>query len=69
MHSLIKNHPFADGNKRTAIASASIFLLRNNYSLKASNKELERFTLKVASENVELQEIAYWFKRHSMKVV
>lgn len=69
MHSLIKNHPFADGNKRTAIASASIFLLRNNYSLKASNKELERFTLKVASENVEIQEMAYWFKRHSMKIV
>ncbi len=69
MHSLIKNHPFTDGNKRTAIAAASIFLLRNNYSLKASNKELERFTLKVASENVELQEMAYWFKRHSTKVV
>ena len=69
MHSLIKNHPFTDGNKRTAIASASIFLLRNNYSLKASNKELERFTLKVASENVEIRKMAYWFKRHSMKVV
>ena len=69
MHSLINNHPFTDGNKRTAIAAASIFLLRNNYSLRALNKELERFTLKVASENVELQEMAYWFKRHSMKVV
>lgn len=69
MHSLIKNHPFTDGNKRTAIAAASIFLLRNNYSLKASNKELERFTLKVASENVELQEMTYWFKRHSTKVL
>ncbi len=69
MHSLIKNHPFTDGNKRTAIATASIFLLRNNYSLKASNKELERFTLKVTSENVKLQEMAYWFKRHSMKIV
>lgn len=69
MYSLIKNHPFTDGNKRTAIAAASIFLLRNNYSLKASNKELERFTLKVASENVELQEMTYWFKRHSTKVL
>lgn len=69
MHSLIKNHPFTDGNKRTAIAAASIFLLRNNYSLKASNKELEGFTLKVASENVELQEMTYWFKRHSTKVL
>ncbi len=69
MHALIKNHPFTDGNKRTAIAVASIFLLRNNYSLKASNKELEGFTLKVASENVELQEMTYWFKRHSTKVL
>lgn len=69
MHSLIRNHPFTDGNKRTAIAAASIFLLRNNYSLKASNKELGRFTLKVASENVELREMAHWFKRYSMKVV
>lgn len=69
MHSLIKNHPFTDGNKRTAIAAASIFLLRNNYSLKASNKELEGFTLKAASENVELQEMTYWFKRHSTKVL
>lgn len=69
MHSLIKNYPFTGGNKRTAIAAASIFLLRNNYSLKASNKELEGFTLKVASENVELQEMTYWFKRHSTKVL
>lgn len=67
MHSIIKNHPFIDGNKRTAIASASIFLMRNNYSLKASNKELERFTFKVAKENVELQEISKWLKKHSVK--
>ncbi|HHT9126720.1 MAG TPA: type II toxin-antitoxin system death-on-curing family toxin [Candidatus Brocadiia bacterium] len=67
MHSIIKNHPFIDGNKRTAITAASIFLLRNNCSLKASNKELERFTFKVARENVGLQEIGKWFKKHSVK--
>ncbi|OQZ00862.1 MAG: hypothetical protein B6D35_05110 [Candidatus Brocadia sp. UTAMX2] len=69
MHSLVKNHPFTDGNKRTAIAAASIFLLRNNYRLTAPNKELERFTLKVASEHLVLKEIAPWFKGHSMRVV
>ncbi len=68
MHSIIKNHPFVDGNKRTAISTASIFLIRNNYTLTASNKELERFTMKAASENLELQEIAKWFKKHSKKV-
>ena len=41
MHSFIKNHPLIDGNKRTAIATASIFLLCNNYSLKTSNKVLD----------------------------
>ena len=46
MHLLIKNHPFIDGNKRTAITSSSIFLVRNNYLLKVSNEELEKFTLK-----------------------
>jgi death-on-curing protein len=66
MHSIIKNHPFVDGNKRTAIAVASIFLFRNGYNFKVSNKELERFTLKVAREDIELREIAHWFKRHSI---
>jgi death on curing protein len=68
MHSIIKNHPFVDGNKRTAITTASIFLLRNGYCLRASNKELERFTLKIAAKDVELHEIAKWFKRYSTKV-
>lgn len=67
MHSIIKNHPFIDGNKRTAITSASIFLLRNNYILTASNKGLEQFTSKVASGNIELTEIAKWFKGHTKK--
>ena len=67
MHSIIKNHPFIDGNKRTAITSASIFLQRNNYILTASNKELEQFTLKIASENIEIEKIANWFKKHTKK--
>ena len=67
MHSIIKNHPFVDGNKRTAITTASIFLLQNDYRLKASNKALERFTLKVAAKEVELHKIAKWFKMYSTK--
>lgn len=65
MHSIIKNHPFVAGNKRVAITAASIFIQRNNYALTASNKELKRFTLKVASTNIKLQEIARWFKKYS----
>lgn len=67
MHSLIKNHPFIDGNKRTAITTASIFLIRNGYKISASNKELERFTLKVASTDTEIKEIAKWFKKQTVQ--
>ncbi|OGW14357.1 MAG: hypothetical protein A2035_03850 [Nitrospirae bacterium GWA2_42_11] len=65
MHSNIKNHPFVDGNKRTAVTAASIFLLRNSFKITASNKELEQFTLKIASTNTGIEEIAKWFKKHS----
>lgn len=68
MHSIIKNHPFVDGNKRTAITAASIFLIRSGFQITTSNKELERFTMKAASENLELREIAKWFKKHSKKL-
>lgn len=67
MHSLIKNHPFIDGNKRTAITSSSIFLLRNGFQITASNKELEQFTLEAASTKIEIEKIAKWFKKHSVK--
>jgi len=66
MHGLIKNHPFIDGNKRTAITAASLFLLQKGYRLETSNDELHRFTLKVASENIAIDEIARWFRNYSV---
>ncbi len=47
MDSIIRNHPFVDGNKRTGIAAAGIFLLQNNRRLTATNQELEAFTFSV----------------------
>jgi death-on-curing protein len=67
MHGIIKNHPFVDGNKRTAITASSIFLLRNGYKLETSNEELEQFTLKVASKDVSIEEIAGWLRHYSKK--
>jgi death-on-curing protein len=68
MQSLIKNHPFIDGNKRTAITSASIFLSLNGRHLTADNKELELFTMKAASGKADLGAMAKWFKKKSVKV-
>jgi death-on-curing protein len=65
MESLINNHPFLDGNKRTGIACAVLFLKQNGISFSAKNAELEKFTLRVASSNVGRSEIAKWLKKHS----
>ncbi len=65
MHSLIKNHPFVDGNKRATITASSLFPARNGQQMDASNQELERFTLKAASTNVEVEEIVEWLKKYT----
>ena len=60
LESLVSNHAFVDGNKRTAITSAGLFLGINGYRLTANNQQLEDFTLQCARHAVSLDEIARW---------
>jgi death-on-curing protein len=68
MDSLVRNHPFVDGNKRTAIAAAAIFLRMNGLLLIVDNKEMVRFTLACAQSRLSLEDIADWFKKVSIMV-
>ena len=65
MQSLLLNHPFLDGNKRTGITAAALLLLRNGYRLTADNAGLERFTFAVVNGQQSFQERAAWFRAHS----
>jgi death-on-curing protein len=68
LESLIKDHPFVDGNKRTGITAAALFLRRNGYSLAASNDELEAFTLQVALGQLDLVAMTEWLHAHSARL-
>lgn len=68
MHSLIMNHPFVDGNKRTGSASTIVFLELNGYSLRVSQKELVKVALSVHSKKMDLEQIAAWLKKNSKKI-
>ena len=57
-------HPFSDGNKRTAITSASAFLAFNNKKIILPVEESEIFVLSVAQKKLTLNEIAAWLKNH-----
>jgi death-on-curing protein len=65
MQSLILNHPFLDGNKRTGITAAALFLLGNGRRLTADNAELERFTYAVTNGQVALAGMSLWFGGHT----
>lgn len=64
-HSLVKDHPFVDGNKRTGLAATAIFLELNGYSLMAGNQEVLVFTRQVAVGAMELTPMAAWLQAHS----
>lgn len=66
LDSLIRNHPFVDGNKRVGITAAGLFLRRNGRRLTASNAELEQFTLQVARSELTFEAIAAWLRMHSV---
>ena len=67
LQSLLKNHPFVDGNKRTALASAGIFLKMNGYKLKNYHGEEVEFAVSVDNQNMALEEISEWLENHVKK--
>ena len=65
MDSLIRNHPFVDGNKRTGISAAGLFLRINDYWLNPSNIELEKFTIEIEQSKYPVEEIAVWLQTNA----
>ena len=63
--SMINNHPFVDGNKRTGIGAAVMFLSLNGYEITASNQELLDLTMKIAQKRPSIEEVANWFEKYS----
>ncbi|PJE65692.1 type II toxin-antitoxin system death-on-curing family toxin [Candidatus Saccharibacteria bacterium CG10_big_fil_rev_8_21_14_0_10_47_8] len=65
---IIADHPFQDGNKRTGIAVAAMFLKKNGYKLKAKKGEIENFAVKIAVKKLDVVQIAAWLQGHSRQV-
>jgi len=68
LESLVNNHPFVDGNKRTGVTAAALFLHANGWRLTAENVELEDFTLQVVTSHPRIAVIADWLRQHCRKI-
>ena len=67
IQSLILNHPFDDGNKRTAITSCARFLSINGWELCLPIKKSIQFTLDIDSHKLSFEGIVIWLKKYSEK--
>ena len=61
---IARNHPFVDGNKRTAAVVSELFLALNGYELSASDAELVVAFLALAAGELAEDELADWFRQH-----
>ncbi len=60
---ILRNHPFADGNKRAAFSGVTMFLELNGYDLNCSQVEETAMVLQAASGEISEQEWTAWVVR------
>jgi len=68
MHSIVMNHAFVDGNKRTGTVSGLVFLELNGFRLDADHDVLIDAVLKVESKKWNIEKLANWLKTSSKKI-
>jgi death on curing protein len=61
---IARNHPFVDGNKRTAAVVSETFLALNGYTLGATDAEMVVAFLALAAGELSEDELADWFRAH-----
>jgi death-on-curing protein len=65
---IARDHPFVDGNKRTALIAARTFLLLNGVNLEASQDEKYLTFLRLAEGTITEEQLADWIRTRSVKV-
>lgn len=65
VRNLVKKHVFHNGNKRTAFMALIVFLELNGYKFMVPNKEAVNYIVKLATEDINEDEIALWISAYS----
>ena len=66
--SIIQNHAFVDGNKRSGHAAMERFLLLNGYEIEADVDKQEQVILQVAAGEMGRAEFTAWVSQHLVQV-
>jgi death-on-curing protein len=66
--SLVKNHPFIDGNKRVGHAAMETFLFLNGYELNAPVDQQEKIILRLSEGELARDELVAWLREHVIEI-
>lgn len=61
---LCNNHPFVDGNKRIAFVAMDTFLQKNGFEISATEKEVYKIMIKLASGKLTKEELTIWLENN-----
>ena len=67
IESLLINHPFIDGNKRTGYVAMRSFLISNGLDIVGTQDEKYEFVINIASGKMRFDEIVEWIASHLIK--
>jgi len=68
IESLLINHPFNDGNKRTGYVLMRMLLLRNGKDIDVSENEKYQFVISIAAGEMKFEEIRTWLSKNCKTV-
>jgi len=61
------NHPFVDGNKRTALLAARAFLFLNGWAFEPEERDEVETMVAFATRSIDTAQMAAWFRQHSSR--
>jgi death-on-curing protein len=65
LESILTNHPFIDGNKRTGYVITRLFLMNNGHDINATQQEKYEFIISIASGETKFDAIISWLIKHT----
>ena len=65
--SLVLNHGFVDGNKRTAMYAMAAWFEREGFAIEAKRGELRDLALSIASHELDTEQVATWLEARSRR--
>lgn len=60
IESIVKNHPFVDGNKRTGYVMMRLLLMNNGLNIAASEDDKYNFVINIANGKIDYENIRSW---------